>query len=91
MKRRTFLKQAMAVFGIALIAPKELLSVVESSKKLDPLFTVQRGIYDGVTLHMTDIETAKKSLEKYNIKPIDINGEKFYMMFANRTSYKMKL
>ena len=40
---------------------------------------------------ITDIETAKKSLEKYSIKPIDINGEEYYMMFAHGTSYKMKV
>ncbi|HDZ25767.1 hypothetical protein LCGC14_1796140 [marine sediment metagenome] len=91
MNRRSFLKQAMAVFGVVLLAPKELLSAVESSKKLDPLFTGQLGEINGGCILYSDIEAAKKSLKKHSIKPIDINGEEYYMMFAHGTSYKMKV
>ena len=81
MNRRTFLKQAFAVFGVILVVPSELIAVVETS--IDPLCTGQLGVFDGVILHMTDIETARKSLQENEIKPIDINGESYYMLFPS--------
>jgi len=91
MNRRIFLKQAMAVFGIALVTPTELLPVVKASvDRTNPLFTGAIGEFNGGCFLYSDIEAAKKSLQDNEIKPIKIKGEEYYMMFAHGNSYKIK-
>lgn len=90
MNRRSFLKRITAVAGIALLAPTELIPAIETSiEKTNPLFTGQLGVYNGFILHTRQIEDIKNNLEKNDIKPIEINNKKYYVMFAHDNSYKM--